>query len=107
MTFRYCAYNLGSKVRFRCSCDADILPGLAERKRLFSEAAQALISDMLNSSVEIRDDDILLEPENGGAIHFSENISRHPAFQKMLAETSCLSILKTLAMMALWNEKND
>ena len=49
----------------------------------------------------------VLEAENGGAMQFSERISSQEAFQKMLTETSCLSILKTLARMALWGEKND
>jgi hypothetical protein len=107
MALRYCAYTLDNEGRLRYSCGADRQHSLDERKRLFSVAAQALVSEMLNKSVEIREDDILLETENGGAIHVSEHVSSHATFQKMLAETSCLSILKTLAVMAMWGEKND
>ena len=107
MALRYSAYALDKEGKLRYSCDADRLHSLAERKRLFSAAAQALVSELLDRSVEIREEDILLETENGEAIHVSEHVSSQPAFQKMLAETSCLSILKTLARMALWGEKND
>ena len=107
MALRYRAYTLDKEGRLRYSCGSDRVHSLDDRKRLFSSAAQALVSDLLDRSIEIQDGDILLEAENGGAIHVSERISSQEAFQKMLTETSCLSILKTLARMALWGEKND
>ena len=70
-----------------------------ENKGLFSQEAQALVAQMLGGKVEICSDDIQLETteENSFAILVSDRLACHPEFKKLLAETSCLSMLKELA----------
>lgn len=100
---RYSTLFQREKVRLRYSCGNDkaLLP-LSERKRRFSEAAETLVSEILLGRVELYDGDIQLIVDNGGAIHINERVSSHTEFQKMIAATSCVSMLKTLAEMALW-----
>jgi len=70
---------------------------------LFSAAAQALVSSLLEGKVVILIDDIRLETTAGigRAIHISERLSCNAEFQKMLASTPCLSLLKQLALRTL------
>jgi len=75
----------------------------AQKKRLFSAAAQAFLNYRLNGEVKINSYDIRLEMEGGygGAIFIAEQISRNPNFQKLLTETSCINDLKKLARKAI------
>lgn len=79
------------------------LESMAEKNRLFSAAARHLVAGMLQGKVEVGSQDIRLETvtERGGAILISERVSLHPEFQKMWAETSCVSMLKALARKTL------
>lgn len=78
----------------------------AEKQRLFSQVAAALVSDKLDGKVQVGVDDIQLEmtDEHCGAILISDRLNRNPDFQKMWAERSCLSELKKLARAALENK---
>ena len=75
----------------------------AERKRLFSTVAQIIVSYKLHGKVEIGVNDIQLETEaeNCSAIFINERVSRNSEFQEMLANSTCLAELKTLALMVL------
>ena len=97
-----CATNMMMRdARIRHLCSGSPPKSFAEKKRLFSAAAQALVSMMLGEKVEIDIDDIQLETEteNCGAILIKERVSRNSEFQRMWVETTCLSELKTLAML--------
>ena len=99
-----CTSNMiNNDARFRYGCRPGKLLSVREKKRLFSAAAQAVVSYMLEGREEIRIEDIQLDigAQNCGAIFIDERVSRNPEFQKMLAETSCLSVLKTLARLAM------
>jgi hypothetical protein len=105
MALHYITDMLNKDATLRYSCSTNKPQSFAERKRLFSEAAQALVSEMLQGEVEIRNDDIQLDAatENIGAIHINERVTRNLAFREMLVDTTCVSRLKTLAKMALYD----
>ena len=99
-----CTSSMISKTaRLPYTCRPEKSLSALEKKHLFSAAARAVVFCMLDGKVEIRTDDIQLDigAQNCGAIFIDERLSGNFEFQKMFAATSCLSVLKTLARMAL------
>jgi len=105
MALHYTTDMLDKDAILRYTCGTDKPQSFVKRKLLFSEAAQALVTELLQGKVEIHEDDIQLDAatEKAGAIRINERVSRNSEFRKMLADTPCLSKLKTLAKMALYD----
>ena len=103
MAMHYPTQMLRKDAGLRPIPSTEIQPSFAERKRLFSAVAQILVSYKLDGKVEIGIDDIQLEgeAENGGAIFINERVSRNSEFQEMWSKSTCLTELKTLALMVL------
>jgi hypothetical protein len=103
MVMHNIANMLHRGAKFRNSRSTGKPLSFAEKNRLFSEAARAVVSCMLHGRVEIHNWDIQLDAEaaNGGAILINERVSNNAEFQKMWEETSCRAILKTLAQRGL------
>ena len=74
---------------------------IAEIKSIFSDTARTLIAEMLEGNVTIAEDAIQLVTENGGAIFIEESLTDNAAFKKICHDTPCISILKSLAEIAL------
>lgn len=83
--------------------NADKLQSPWEKPLLFSAAARAIVSLILQEKVDIFDHDFRLETAGGqgGAILISERLSSNAEFRKIWATTPCQSILKQLAQIIL------
>ena len=74
---------------------------IPEIKRIFSGTARLFVEEMLEGRMEIAEDAIQLETENGGAIFIQESLAGNGEFQQICRRTPCLSVLKRLAEIAL------